>query len=52
MHHDTFEDLVDDVEAARREWGDKMDRRTRELLGWCDDLLGRETSIWAHESNR
>lgn len=31
MHHDTFEDLCDDVEAARREWDNTMRTRLREL---------------------
>jgi hypothetical protein len=26
MHHDTFEDLVDDVQAARREWTAAMEK--------------------------
>jgi hypothetical protein len=39
MHHDTFEDLADDVEAARREWHQEMDSRVRELVDHSQDVI-------------
>lgn len=36
MHHDTFEDLVDDVQQARREWDDAMQKRLRSLASKYD----------------
>jgi len=32
MHRDTFADLVEDVRAARDEWGEKMTDRAKEIL--------------------
>lgn len=32
MHHDTFEDLCDEVKAARDEWHEQMRQREQELL--------------------
>lgn len=40
MHHDTFEDLADDVEAARREWHQEMNSRVRQLVDHSQDLIG------------
>lgn len=44
MHLDTFADLVDDVQAARREWHQTMEARLRSLsnkydYGWPDEPL-------------
>jgi len=39
MHQDTFEDLTDDVQAARREWDRAMDQRMREMVGHFEDVL-------------
>jgi hypothetical protein len=36
MHRDTFDDLVEDVQAARDEWDDKMNEHMRELLDRCN----------------
>lgn len=44
MHSDTFEDLLDDVDAARREWSDTMERRTREMVDRYGGLL-EETGV-------
>ena len=32
MHYDTYEELLDDVQAARREWHDAMGTREQELI--------------------
>jgi hypothetical protein len=39
MHQDTFEDLTDDVQAARREWERAMKQRTREIIATHRELL-------------
>lgn len=31
MHHNTFEDLAEDIQAARREWNDAMQARAQAL---------------------
>lgn len=41
MHHDTFEELLEDVEDAHEEWDEQMQERMRELLSryqspWSD----------------
>jgi len=41
MHHDTFEDLVDDVEAAREEWGREMNRKFREMAPRLETGIGQ-----------
>jgi len=40
MHQDTFEDLTDDVQAARREWQGAMDEQMRSMFDDLDDDLG------------
>jgi hypothetical protein len=40
MHHDTFEDLADDVQAARREWDDASRKRLRTLVDRHGDPFG------------
>jgi len=40
MHHDTFQDLAEDVEDARREWRDEMNRKMREMVDRMDAVLG------------
>ena len=44
MHHDTFEDLVDDVRQASREWHDAMENRLWSLAGKYDYDLPRPPS--------
>ena len=39
MHQDTFEDLADDVQAARREWDRAMNQRLREMVGHFETVL-------------
>ena len=39
MHQDTFEDLADDVQAARREWERAMNQRMREMVGHFETVL-------------
>lgn len=36
MHHDTFEELLEDVREARREWDEAMHAELRRLAGRCD----------------
>ena len=36
MHWDTFDDLIEDVREAEREWDERMNERTRELLDRYD----------------
>ena len=37
MHHDTFEDLAEDVEDARRAWRAEMNREMRAMVDRLDD---------------
>lgn len=41
MHHDTFGDLVEDVDAAYAEWSKTMDERMRELSEHYRDVVDR-----------
>lgn len=44
MHHDTFADLLDDVQAAREQWHQAVEARMRQLAGRY------ETVSWPDES--
>jgi polyhydroxyalkanoate synthesis regulator phasin len=39
MHQDAFEDLADDVQAARREWDRGMNQRLREMVDHFETVL-------------
>lgn len=40
MHYDTYEDLLNDVQAARQEWADAMQKREQQLLRGLEERYG------------
>jgi hypothetical protein len=39
MHHDTFADLLEEVQDAREGWRDAMDERLEHIVGKYEALL-------------
>jgi hypothetical protein len=40
MHHDTFADLVEDVDDAYAEWSETMDEKMRKMVENYADVIG------------
>jgi len=52
MHHDTFDELVADVDGAYAEWNAEMNQRMSEMLDRMDDTLDTHTDDEAPLASR